>query len=308
MFVHLVALNPTVVYSFTFTIATYTDVANIAALRTQTVDPDLYYRVTGEVVNTFRTDGSNGQILHFQDGSAGIKVFDPVYDLTGYNTGDAVSNIRGHLELVAGELELFPGSSDWGGATTTGNIPAVSTASIATILANVEDYKSELVNINEVTFADGNGTSTFAYLTDYSISDGTSMIFRTIFEYADYVSGPHLIPQVRQNIVAIVSIENSTVFVTARHSSDLTSNPLSSKDFEIDGFNVYPNPSSLGYVNLSSKSNSKMDVTIFDILGKQVVNNKVINNRLDVSNLKAGIYIMKASQDDATTTKKLVIK
>lgn len=83
---------------------------------------------------------------------------------------------------------------------------------------------------------------------------------------------------------------------------------LSAKDYQIDGYTIYPNPTALGYINILSKSNSKIDITVFDILGKQVIKKAIINNKLDVSNLKAGIYVIKASQDAATSTKKLVIK
>ena len=51
-----------------------------------------------------------------------------------------------------------------------------------------------------------------------------------------------------------------------------------------------------------------MDVAVFDILGKQVLNKTVRNNTLDVSGLTSGIYIMKVSQDNANITKKLVIQ
>ena len=51
-----------------------------------------------------------------------------------------------------------------------------------------------------------------------------------------------------------------------------------------------------------------MTVSVFDVLGKQVLNQTVTNNRLNVSGLNSGIYIMKISQDNATITKKLVIK
>lgn len=83
---------------------------------------------------------------------------------------------------------------------------------------------------------------------------------------------------------------------------------LSTKKQNIENFKIYPNPTSLGYVNISSKSNSKLDVSVFDVLGKQVIKETVNDNVLNVSKLNSGIYIMKVSQDDATTTQKLVIK
>jgi len=71
---------------------------------------------------------------------------------------------------------------------------------------------------------------------------------------------------------------------------------------------LYPNPTSLGFVNISSKNNETINATVFDILGKQVINSTVINNKLDISNLNAGVYIMRVSQNNATVTKKLVIQ
>jgi hypothetical protein len=46
---------------------------------------------------------------------------------------------------------------------------------------------------------------------------------------------------------------------------------------------------------------------IYDILGKVVISSKIDNNRLDVSSLKAGMYVIKIKQNDIITTKKLII-
>ncbi|MCR8666906.1 T9SS type A sorting domain-containing protein [Aestuariibaculum sp. M13] len=82
---------------------------------------------------------------------------------------------------------------------------------------------------------------------------------------------------------------------------------LSNKKFEIAGFNMFPNPTSFGYVNVTAKSTSLMEIAVFDLLGKQVIKQSV-SNKLDVSSLKSGVYFMKITQDDAVSTKKLVIK
>ena len=83
---------------------------------------------------------------------------------------------------------------------------------------------------------------------------------------------------------------------------------LSSNQFDANSFNVYPNPTNTGFVNLSSKNNSKMSVRVFDLLGKQVLDKTISNNTLDVSGFTSGVYIIKVSQDNATITKKLVIQ
>lgn len=86
------------------------------------------------------------------------------------------------------------------------------------------------------------------------------------------------------------------------------SNTLSTDSFKPTTFNVYPNPVSNGFVNISSPTSEAISVSIFDILGKQVLNNTVSNNSLNVSTLNSGLYILKISQNGNSVTKKLVIK
>lgn len=83
---------------------------------------------------------------------------------------------------------------------------------------------------------------------------------------------------------------------------------LSTDNFEVNKFSIFPNPTNTGEVNISSVNATPITVTVFDILGKQVKNATISNNRLDVSNLKSGIYLLRLTQDGATSTKKLVIR
>ncbi|APY10624.1 hypothetical protein BWZ22_04940 [Seonamhaeicola sp. S2-3] len=89
-------------------------------------------------------------------------------------------------------------------------------------------------------------------------------------------------------------------------ASDCSS--LTAIDKEISNFEMYPNPTDLGYINISSRSSSAMSVKVFDLLGKQLINKTLSNNTLDVSNLNTGVYLLKVAQDNATITKRLVIK
>ncbi len=76
----------------------------------------------------------------------------------------------------------------------------------------------------------------------------------------------------------------------------------------LDQVSIYPNPTNTGSVTITSPNTDAMNVQVFDILGKQVKNETLTNNTLNVSNLKSGVYILKITQNNATTTKKLVIK
>jgi len=298
-------LGTPVVYSFTITIASYIDVADLAELRGSTVDSDIYYRVTGQVINT-HTISSSGQTMYFQDGSAGIMVNDSDYEVQSYLTGDAVSNIRGHLESASGVLQFIPTYADWGTRDSSGNSPSIPAIDIATLEANIDAYESELVRINGAIFTDAGGTFVLASggTGNYDITDSSgTTTFRSAFSNADYIG--QTIPTGNQDLVVIVSEFFGSAQVTSRGLSDIT---LDSKSFELDSFKMYPNPTSLGYVMLSSKNKANMSVRVFDVLGKQVLNEKVNDNKLYVSSLNTGIYIMKVSQDNATITKKLVIQ
>lgn len=86
-------------------------------------------------------------------------------------------------------------------------------------------------------------------------------------------------------------------------------NILSTDDFNTNEFSLYPNPTSTGEVTISSVNSGVVSVSVYDILGKQVKNETLgSDNRLNVSSLKSGVYIMRILQDNATVTKKLVIR
>lgn len=83
---------------------------------------------------------------------------------------------------------------------------------------------------------------------------------------------------------------------------------LSLNEFNENNFSVYPNPTTTGFVNIISANSDTITVVVYDILGKQVINKTLSNDRLDVSSLNAGVYVLKVSQNNASVTKKLVIK
>ncbi len=83
---------------------------------------------------------------------------------------------------------------------------------------------------------------------------------------------------------------------------------FSADQFDDTRFKLYPNPTKSGFVNISSTGSGAMQAAIFDILGKQVINAAVTNERLNVSTLHTGVYIVKLTQGAATTTKKLIIQ
>jgi hypothetical protein len=103
--------------------------------------------------------------------------------------------------------------------------------------------------------------------------------------------------------------ETGSVEVDNLKISTTFANVLANNKFNaIAGLNMYPNPVTNGNLYISTDNNSAKSVEIYDILGKQVLNAKVSNNTVNVSNLKGGAYIVKIDEDGKTATRKLIIE
>ena len=287
-----------------FSVNALTVVADIAALRAD-VDAngtDGVYQLQSVPTVTYTRTSRNQKYI--QDASAGILIDDvPGNIATTFAIGDGMSGLTGGVSFFNGVLQFNP-NADAAVAPSTPVTPEVVT--IATLLTNFADYQSELVQINDVTFTE---TGTFAASTNYTINDASnvmpsSMVFRTSFAEANYIGQP--IPTTEGDIVVLVAEFGGAPQVTARDLNDLT---LSTETFEQEAnFSIYPNPTNTGSVTIKTNTNGEATVAVFDILGKQVITQTLTNNTLNVSNLKTGVYLVKISQNGATTTKKLVIE
>ena len=103
------------------------------------------------------------------------------------------------------------------------------------------------------------------------------------------------------------SSENETIRVDNLTLSQSFNETLSLNQFDATSFSIFPNPTNTGIVTITSSVNEEINVQVFDLLGKQVKNETLTNNTLNVSNLKTGIYLVKITQNNASVTKKLVI-
>lgn len=76
-------------------------------------------------------------------------------------------------------------------------------------------------------------------------------------------------------------------------------NPVGISEFDIQEFEVYPNPTH-SVLNINSEENSK--ILILNLLGETVADEylKVGNNRIDVSRLKNGIYFIQTEKGNVS--------
>lgn len=76
----------------------------------------------------------------------------------------------------------------------------------------------------------------------------------------------------------------------------------------IEGLSFYPNPVSSGKIFITTKNNEDKQVTIFDILGKKVLQTLLSSRELNISSLSPGVYIIKIEEGDASATRKLIVR
>ena len=79
-------------------------------------------------------------------------------------------------------------------------------------------------------------------------------------------------------------------------------------EFSSSTISMFPNPSN-GNLNINSSSTDLISVSVFNMIGEEVLqisgNNKI---QQDISDLKAGIYLVQVSNGDNKFTEKLIVR
>jgi len=236
--------------------------------------------------------GANSEDVNrsFAVQSSGVVYFSALVSLSSVGTGDYFI----HLKDAGSGFRARVAAKDDGGGKALFGIAASSTIV----------YGTTPFDLN----------TTYLVVASYNIDNGAANLYVLTSPAATEPLTPEATDSgTSGTLISAVALRQSTNIPTAtidgiQVGTSWASAVLSVENAQIDGFKFSPNPTSLGYVNITSKSQSVMTVSVYDILGKQVLSRTVENNRLDVSGLTPGIYIMKISQDDASTTKKLVIR
>lgn len=321
------ALSPVATATTQFTIASLTNVTNIAALRAGTLNS--YYTLTGTaLVSHVRTPAGTVTVTttrnqkFIQDSTGGILIDDSAGKITTpFAVGDSMNNVSGQLVDYNGVLEFVPLQNQT--VVSSGNTITPQNISIATLNANVNTYESTLISLNNITIT---GTvvagvvtpltagQVFATSTNYNVFDGTTNgVLRTGFAEANYIGAT--IPTGAFNITALgydnVSTANPPVLTPQfipRNSADFSVTLLQTQNNEIAGLKVYPNPVSNGVLHVESDLNTEKTISLFDVLGKEVIKTTTSNTTINIANLNSGIYIVKVIEGGKTTTKKLVVK
>lgn len=143
----------------------------------------------------------------------------------------------------------------------------------------------QIANYYQINVLNSNNFS-----SGYGVTDINKLNNNIIFEGTTQVSGNELYYSTLPNIL---NVEN-----------------LELENFKSDKIIIYPNPSN-GKINLLISDNSKIsDISVFNILGENVIKSLIPlnSNSYDLSKLNRGIYLVKIKTENFTEIKKIIIE
>ncbi|MEX0288262.1 MAG: T9SS type A sorting domain-containing protein [Flavobacteriaceae bacterium] len=73
-------------------------------------------------------------------------------------------------------------------------------------------------------------------------------------------------------------------------------------------FKLYPNPAFDDIVYVKTKKNQSKNITVFDVFGKVVLEDRISASSLNISRLVPGVYVLQVQESDRKMTRKLVVK
>ena len=167
---------------------------------------------------------------------------------------------------------------------------------------------SVAVTVNTTAAPTGAATQSLSSLLTISsiVVTGTNVVWYA--SSANAAAGTNPLP-------STTPLTNTTYYATqtvggctSATSLSVTITTLANQGFELDSIKIFPNPSTSNFITITSSILDDIEVEVFDMFGKHILSQKVIYNILDVSDLHSGIYLLKISQKEKTTTKKLIVK
>lgn len=241
-----------------------------------------------------RTIDNTINISPTTDATARMVAYDPTLDggNGGFWTGNFTSDIAS-FNLSGTQLSLIPAATH--GTTLYGGAVDLVTAGGPYLWIHDQTATGDGDLVVQLQLPSGTPTG---LVYDYNISGqpgGNTGIAGGLFISDEVVPGK----------VTIIGVDQGTpsdqLFgIELAETAGVSDNALSN-------FSLSPNPAS-GKVNISTSIAGEKHVVVYDILGKQVMNTTVAGGELNISSLKAGVYMVSVTQNKLTATKKLIVQ
>ena len=89
---------------------------------------------------------------------------------------------------------------------------------------------------------------------------------------------------------------------------DVSCAGLSVNNFDLSNLKIYPNPVSGDYVTIQTPISGQKNIEVYDITGKRLINTILNSDKLDISAVSAGVYLVKLTVQGQSKVSKLVIR
>ena len=250
---------------------------NVAALSTTSIETTTY-----DLDNDGNLDLISGDNIFFGNGDMTFTLVTDMLSTTRRAFGDI--NNDGFIDYVpetgSGYLNST-NSNNWIKISTVG-----TASNINGIGARIELQTPSGTQIRDVRSGDG-----FRFMSTLNSHFGIgteTTINQITIQWPSGIVDTISNPSINQNLVVV---EGSTLGVEDRDLSNLK---------------IYPNPTQ-GIIKISTTENIIGEtMTIFDVTGKKVLNDKLLTNTIDVSILQSGFYILRLESQGRFIERKFI--
>lgn len=284
--------------------ATY-DFSAITSLSTQgTTDPTTVPTVPGLIFGSF---SAINPTVPAANGSTGAGRFSFASQPVGATTGlDAYSSLTGAINTsVYYQVTITPNA---GTEYTLSGIKFKSQRSGSgirtfSVRSSIDNYAQNLpASVSSTTASVQTGNIFFvtsdANTTTSNVSEGNNVT----------VASPNLTTAITFRVYGWNAESTTGTFSIDDFIISGNVSTLSTKINAVQGLKIYPNPSKDGKLFITSDLNENISVTIFDLLGKQVLKTNVSSDAINISSLNSGAYFVKVTENGKTATRKLLVQ
>ncbi|WP_264520300.1 T9SS type A sorting domain-containing protein [Flavobacterium sp. N1994] len=175
---------------------------------------------------------------------------------------------------------------------------ASTTTNFASTLFNVGDVVCVVLGYD---FA-GNTLKAWFNPTLATLTDATTPDLTSTPTTAITTLGGFLLRQDSATLTPTITVDELKITTTIAGLLGVSQNSA------IAGLKIYPNPVSGGTLFIETAANAEKTITVYDVLGKQVLNTTTADSAVNVSSLHTGVYIVNITEEGKTASRKLVIK
>lgn len=238
---------------------------------------------SNNVINIYKNNGSGA----FTDGTVSVSTGEDYLFNGNFVDMDGDAN----LDILVTELDFTPGNGlllwfeDNGAGFTRTIIPtSIGNPAVAQLHDLDDDNLKDLIvssgalaDTNDIIWFKNNGSGSFGAEQVISNTQGQPYVYTV----ADFDN---------DNDLDIASCDYNQDALNWFENEKYT---LSNPSFEKKAISFYPNPT-LDKLYFRSNTIENFEISVYDVLGKKVLNTELsIDNSLNVSDLKSGLYIIK---------------